>query len=41
MTLLAIAAMSLIPYQAAVEDHTDLAEVNHYYNGEGKLVFVQ
>lgn len=41
MMPLVLLALSIVPVDVVVRDRVDIAEVNSYYDGDGKLVFVQ
>jgi hypothetical protein len=36
-----IAAMCIVPQSTVLRDSVDLAELNHFYDGQGRLVFDQ
>lgn len=39
--LLILATLSVVPHEVAICDRVDVIEVNHYYDGNGELVFDQ
>jgi hypothetical protein len=41
MKILALLLLAIIPQELTATDHVDVAELNHFYDYEGRLVFDQ